>query len=149
MRSMKIANIIVLIIGFVLLGLIGCDTPQSQSQQPTGEPLPADLELAATVQEVLQADKRIDESTTVILNQSVSVGVKVSGFDRFRLKQIRQEVHTRTKELIPPDHHVYVTSDKRLFAELQKIEKRIKDAGGIGSPAIQEEIKKINKDMQG
>lgn len=137
-----------------LLGTMGCSmqgAPAKKNQQQSSnsqEQVQTDPGLAEQAKSTAKAVQGVDESTAVVINQELSVAVKVSGFDRLRLKSIRQEVHSNMKKLAP-DHKVYVTSDKKLFWELEQVEKQIGQPGGQSLTDLQTRVKKINKGMQG
>ncbi|MFZ5631555.1 MAG: YhcN/YlaJ family sporulation lipoprotein [Bacillota bacterium] len=104
--------------------------------------------LADKVKETAKTVKGVEDSTAVVINGEISAAVKVKGFNRLRLKSIREEVHQKITELYK-DYEVHVTSDKKLFTLLQQIEKQIKDQKVKSAADIEQRVKKINKDMQG
>lgn len=137
-----------------LLGTVGCNMqgapakkPQQQSNN-SQEQVQTDPVLAKQAKEAAKSVQGVDESTAVVMNQELSVAVKVTGFDRLRLKSIRQEVHSNMKKLAP-DHKVYVTSDKKLFRDLERVEQQINHPNGKSPTDLQARVKKINKGMQG
>lgn len=150
---MKVKKFLKAILLSVIVSMLlaGCGARDSgpkktQSSAAQNEVL-LDLELAEKVRKSALTVRGVRESAAVVINDEISVAVKVSGFDRLRLNPIRGEVHKKTKEL-GKDYKVHVTSDKKLFTELQKIEGQIKD--GTQSPAdIQKKLKEINENMNG
>jgi len=121
--------------------------PQQQESQGEKQ-INVDPGLAEKVKQAAKTVKGVEDSTAVVINNEISAAVKVSGFDRLRLKSIRQEVHKKIKET-GGDYKVNVTTDKKLFAGLQQIEKQI-SAGQVQSMTeIQKKVDKINKDMRG
>ena len=96
-------------------------------QNPTAKKQPVNLEdivinhkIAAVAKQKAVAVKGVEEATAMAISKELSLAIKVSGFDRFRLQSIREQVHDTVKEL-DPDNNVYVTSDKKLFVRLQQI----------------------------
>lgn len=138
----------------LLLLSAGCAAQDSPSRQPQPEAAQGTTEvrispeLAEKARETAKTVKGVEDSTAVAINHEISVGIKVKGFDRFRLKPIREEVHQKIKEL-NKDYTIQVTSDKKLFAQLQQIERQIKDQKAQSPAELQKRLKKINKDMQG
>lgn len=132
----------------------GCGTQKSPSQKPHHEAGRSETqvrinpELAERIKETAKTVKGVEDSTAVVINDEISTAVKVKGFNRLRLKSIREEVHRKIKET-NKDYKVYVTSDKKLFAQLQQIEKQIKDQKVQSKADLQKRVKKIIKDMQG
>lgn len=141
---------------FLTAGTVGCNAlnaptkkpPSKQQSNSSPKPVLIQPELAASVKEAARAVPGVDESTAVVINNDVSVAVKVTGFDRLRLRNIRQEVHNQA-ENTAPGYNVHVSSDKKIFAELQKIENQINQSQVESPTEIQSKVEKLNKDMQG
>lgn len=105
-----------------------------------------DPDLAEKAKETARTVKGVQDSTAMVINSEISVAVKVGGFDRLRLKQVKSEVHEKIKTF-NKDYNIYVTSDKKLFKQLQQVENQAKGAQEPSLPDIQKQVKKINKDM--
>lgn len=149
-RQMKNRGASLLFIMLFLLSMIGCESHSSSPKQPKiGETIEGDVSLGDTIKEEIDDLKAIDDSVVVVLQRDVSIGLKVTGFSRLRLKTIREEVHDLVKGLLAEDYVVHVTTDKRLFSDLQKMEKELREADGDASIEMQEQLKKIQEDMQG
>lgn len=122
--------------------------PQQKPQTPpTKIQVQISPELAQQVKNIIKAVNEVDESTVVVINKEISAAVKVSGFKRLRLKSIKQEVHSKIKET-NKDYTVRVTTDKKLFKQLQSMEKQINKGQEISLPELKRKFDKINKDMQ-
>lgn len=143
-----------LIVMSLLIFAAGCATQGSPAQKPqqqtnqSAQQIPINNELAETVKQTAKTVKGVEDSTAVVINKDISTAIRVSGFDRLRLKSIKEEVHTKIKDL-NQDYTVHVTSDKKLFVHLQQIEKEIKGEQKKPLQEIQQRVEKINKDMQG
>jgi preprotein translocase subunit YajC len=133
----------------LLLMVTGCalQAPPSKKQQ-TGqqtnqneEDIQVNNELATRAQETAGAIKGVKESTAVAINRDVTVAVKVSGFDRLRLKNIKKEVHNNLKEL-DKDYNIHVTSDKKHYVQLKQIESQL---GGPQDKSMSDLLEKSNK----
>jgi len=61
----------------------------------------------------------------VNIDKELSVAIKVENFNRFRLKSIEKSVKSDLEKTYP-DHKVFVSSDKKMFWELEKIEQGLK-----------------------
>ncbi|MFZ5643898.1 MAG: YhcN/YlaJ family sporulation lipoprotein [Bacillota bacterium] len=141
-------------IAFLLLLTLpaGCGT-QAPAKKPQQEgkgqkQVVFNADLASRVKEIAETVDGVEESTAVVINKEISAAVKVTGFDRLRLKSIREEVHRKISEA-GDEYKVYVTSDKKLFSELRKIESQI-TGGEVKSPAeLESRVKKINNSMRG
>lgn len=144
-----------LILSLLLLTMCGCamqNTPEKKPQQQqdgTQEQVHTDPELAEQVKETASMVESVKDSTAVVVNNNISAAIKVTGFDRLRLKPIRKEVYDKITK-IAPEYEVHVTTDKKLFAEIQKIEMQIKNIPAKKSlTSIKSKVDKINKDMKG
>ncbi|OPX85478.1 MAG: Sporulation lipoprotein YhcN/YlaJ (Spore_YhcN_YlaJ) [Pelotomaculum sp. PtaB.Bin104] len=104
------------------------------------------LELAENAKKTAEAVKGVKESTAVVINNDISTAIKVSGFDRLRLKPIKEEVHNNIKEL-NKDYNVHVTSDKKLYMQLKQIEKQSSELQGESLTDILKKFNQINKNM--
>lgn len=134
----------------ILLLLTGCAGPAKRPQQ---KPLPEkDIKVypqtAEQVKALANGVDGVDESTAVVINNNISAAVKVSRFDRLRLKKIKQRVHSSIKKQFP-EHEIRVTSDKKLFAQLQQIEAQINEGKIKSLSKLEQQVNKINKDMKG
>lgn len=148
-----IVNIIVFSLVLAVLTSCGMQNPslkkpQAEQQLTQDESqIRIDTVLAERAKKTAETVKGVRESTAVVINNEITIAVKASGFDRFRLKPIKAEVHDRVKEH-NKDYNVYVTSDKKLFMQLQQIEQQI--MGGQDKPHtdIKKKVNKINDDMR-
>ena len=146
-------RLIQLTLSFLLIfAMAACQAqPEKKPQeQPKSEKqVRVDLDLAEQAKKVALSVPGVEDATSVVLEQTISTGIKVSGFDRLRLKSIKEEVHQKTKELAQ-DYEVDVTSDKKLFKGIQDIEKDLVQKGQTTAPeAVYKKIEKIDEDMKG
>jgi hypothetical protein len=66
----------------------------------------------------------------------------VTGFDRLRLKAIKNEVHNKIKAMAA-DFNVHVTSDKKHYVQLKQMEEQLNQPGGQDYPGIFKRIEKM------
>lgn len=96
----------------------------------------------------VQQVRGVDEAVVVQIDKDLSVAIKVTNFNRLRLKAIRKEVAQKLKETFA-DENIYVTSDKKLFKDLRELQ----DSGWPTDHAKkckqQKRLKKIEKKMNG
>jgi len=146
----KIVIVVVLALSVVAAGCaMKAPAKNQQQQESQGEKqISVDPVLSEKVKQAAKTVNGVEDSTAVVINNEISAAVKVSGFDRLRLKSIRQEVHKKIKET-GGDCKVNVTTDKKLFAGLRQIEKQISAGQAQSMTAIQKKVDKINKDMRG
>jgi hypothetical protein len=143
--------LISLLVTAVAAGCANPGKPQKKPQQQAGQEeqlIQINPGLAEKVKEKAKTVPGVDESVAVVIDKDISAAVKVSGFDRLRLKSIREEVHGKIMELAP-GYEVHVTSDKKLFSELQKIETQINRKHYVSPSGIKSRVDKINNDMKG
>lgn len=139
---------LVLLLFFLICS--GCGTQIFSNQdkpQKSGEEAKANPQLAAEIQEITQSVKGISESTSVVVDKNISIAIKVKGFQRLRLDSIKKEVHSRVSAKVPKNYQIYLTSDKKLFKELQEIEQKIGKKNGNIPPYQAQKIKTINDEM--
>lgn len=122
--------------------------PQSQQGQGSQEQVQVNPGLAEAVKQEVKTIDGIEESIAVVINQDISVAAKVTGFDRLRLRSIRQEMASKV-ESIAPGYKVHVTTDKKIFAELQKVENQINQSQVKSMTELKSKVKKLNQDMHG
>ena len=120
--------------------------PQAQQQQSLNPKATANTALAGQVEETAKTVASVKDGIAVVIDRDIAVAVKVTGFDRLRLKAIRQEVSDKIKKTAP-DYRIHVTTDKKLFSELRKVEKQIRQ--GEDPALIKQKFDKINEDMHG
>ncbi|WP_059103651.1 YhcN/YlaJ family sporulation lipoprotein [Shouchella shacheensis] len=80
-------------------------------------------------------------------NGNLYMDVHVKQKDRFHLQDIRQRGHDRLKTLYP-DANIHVSTDKKVYKELEDIEEKLK-ANQLDSQGLKKEIDKIEDDMKG
>lgn len=139
------------IIVTVLISMAGCGVTsnkkqmQEQASQDESQ-IQINTELAAKAREAAREVKGVKDSAAVVINKEVSTAIKVTGFDRLRLKPIKREVHDKVKEL-DKGHNVFVTTDKKLFVHMQQLERDIENLQDTSLIDIQKKFNKINRDM--
>lgn len=107
-----------------------------------------DPELSEKVKETAKTVKGVKDSTAVVIGKSISLAVKVTGFDRLRLRSIKQDVYRKVKELAK-EYSVNITADKKIFSQIWQIEKKIREQKVQSPESIKQQMEKINKSMHG
>lgn len=120
--------------------------PQTRQQQSLNKAVPAEVELAGRAGDKARTVDAVKDSTAVVLGKEISVAVRVTGFDRLKLKTIRRNVHEKISQMAP-GYQVHVTTDKKIFSELEKLQSRIQR--GEAPDRLKAELDKINKNMRG
>ncbi|TYO97298.1 YhcN/YlaJ family sporulation lipoprotein [Desulfallas thermosapovorans] len=136
----------------LVTGCVTVETPQRKPQPQTGQvegQAYINNELKEQVEKTAGTVQGVKESTALVMNDQIAVAVKVTGFDRLHLKGIRQDLHSRVKG-IAPEYDVHVTTDKKLFAQLQKLAGEIKNTPQGNLPAqVKDKFNVIIEDMNG
>lgn len=140
---------------FLLACAAGCNMqnppaqkPQSQQSRGSQDQVQVDHVLAEAVKQEVETIDGVEESTAVVINRDISVAARVTGFDRLRLRSIRQEMASKA-ESIAPGYKVHVSTDKKVFAELQKVENQINQSRVKSMSGLKNRVKKLNQDMHG
>ncbi len=143
--------ILCLIIG-IMAGCAVVELPQRKPHAQVGQvsgPPHTHAELSEQVEEVARVVQGVKESTALVMNDQIAVAVKVTGFDRLHLQAIRQNLNNQV-ERIAPGYDVHVTTDKKLFAQLQMLKEQIKNAPQYNIPTqIKDSYNVIIEDMNG
>lgn len=95
---------------------------------------------------ILSMDEVV-EVKGVNVDEDIFIVAKVKQFDRFFLERIRAAAHDKVKKRFP-DAKVHVSTDKKVFLELEKLERKVNN-NEIDKKAIDKEIKRIEKFMKG
>lgn len=149
MRFLLKLNILLLVISLVGCGLNSpAKKPQDQSPNQQIKQVQFDPQLANDIKKQIKTINGVKDYTVVVMNKEISAAIKVTGFHRFRLKSIKEEVHQKIKDM-NKDYTVRVTSDKKLFKELRQIEKQVEASPQKAPPDMPLQLHKINEDMQG
>jgi hypothetical protein len=128
--KVKIFISILIIIGFGS----GCNGNQNQlgnnndisiSQVHSSKPI--DQSVANHAKEKIITKKEISDVKAVNTDKELSMAIKVENFNRFRLKNIEKSVKSDLEKMYP-DHKVFISSDKKMFWELEKIEQRLQNS---------------------
>ncbi|KAF1084056.1 Sporulation lipoprotein YhcN/YlaJ [Sporotomaculum syntrophicum] len=149
----KILKVVILcLIVCIMAGCAVVELPQrkplAQMGQVSGPPY-IHAELSEQVEEVAGDIQGVKDSTALVMNDQIAVAVKVTGFDRLHLKAIRQNLYNQV-ERTAPGYDVHVTTDKKLFAQLQMLKEQIKNAQQYSIPAqIKDSYNVIIEDMNG
>lgn len=107
-----------------------------------------DTGLAQRASETAGSIEGVKECTAVAINRDLTVAVKVSGFNRLRLKSIKNEVHDRVKEL-NGDYNVHITSDKKHCVQLKQIASQLSASQDVALTDILHKVNKIIGEIDG
>ena len=124
-------KIFLLLLTIIGLGS-GCNGNQNQlgdnnkdlsiSQVHTSKPI--NQSVANHAKEKMITKDEISDVKAVNTDKELLAAIKVENFNRFRLKNIEKTVKSDLEKMYP-DHKVFVSADKKMFWELEKIEQRL------------------------
>src|SRR5690606_5728413 len=83
-----------------------------------------DQSIANQAKEKMITNDEITDVMDVNTDKELLVAIKVENFNRFRLKSIEKTVKSDLEKMYP-NHKVVVSTDKKMFWELEKIEQRL------------------------
>ncbi|THG89173.1 hypothetical protein AJ85_19160 [Alkalihalobacillus alcalophilus ATCC 27647 = CGMCC 1.3604] len=136
---------------FVLIILMsGCQNTS------TNEPMPQSLMVNNVTFDQMKANEskkelmkmnEIIDVHAVSFEDKIYVAPKVKQFSRFRLKEIRKEGFDKIKAQYSEDE-IHVSTDKKVYMELEKLEKEMKDKS-LKEKDLKERLKKIEEYMKG
>ncbi|MCM3126085.1 MULTISPECIES: YhcN/YlaJ family sporulation lipoprotein [unclassified Mesobacillus] len=117
----------------VVIGIgTGCHNNQNQldenhkdlniSQVHTNKPI--DQSIANNAKEKIIIKEEISDVKAVNTDKELFTAIKVDNFNRFRLKKIEKEVKSVIEKMYP-NLKVIVSSDKKMFWELEKLEQKL------------------------
>ncbi|HHY20674.1 MAG TPA: hypothetical protein GX525_02080 [Bacilli bacterium] len=139
-----------LIFVFMLVALAGCNGAKSQSEievKPLGNYTAVDQSEAEKAKKHIIQMEEVIEVKAVTLEKDLYLAVKVKHFDRLRLKKIRQNGFRRLEKTFPKKT-IHVSTDKKIFMELDKIEKELRK-NSITKKELEKRLKKLDEDMKG
>ncbi|KMK76149.1 hypothetical protein [Alkalihalobacillus pseudalcaliphilus] len=134
---------------FVLLLLLSAC---SNGDSPTVQSLLVDhkqfeqTEANESKKKLMELDEFIDVHG-VSIEDRIYLSPKVKQLARFRLNGLRKQSFDQIKNLYP-EHEIHVSTDKKVYMELEKLEQRLKD-GKITEEELKKELDKIEKHMKG
>lgn len=144
----------------IVLLLGGCGTASNEQQPNTQSPSVKQIkststtvspETARLARLTAEQDRRVDAATAVAIKDQLSVAVKVSNFNRLRLQDIRRTIHENLSEQFP-SHTIHVTTDRKLFNDLQKLHREVRKSAPVKSSEankFEKKLKTINENMKG
>lgn len=137
-----------ILIAFVLL--IGCNEVEKESEV---KPLQLGMNAIVDQSEADHAKKLVlamDEVVAVKgvkVNDDFYIAPQVKHFARLKLDKIRKESFNKIKKEYP-DANIHVSTDKKIFMELEKIENKLREKK-ISKENLEKKLKKLEEDMKG
>ena len=146
-------KIFLLILTIIGLGS-GCNENQNQSgdnnkdlsisQVHTSKPI--DQSVANHAKEKMITKDEISDVKAVNTDKELLVAIKVENFNRFRLKKIEKTVKSDLEKMYP-NHKVFVSADKKMFLELEKLEQKL-EKNNTNMKDLKKDLKKLKSLMK-
>ncbi|WP_227936113.1 YhcN/YlaJ family sporulation lipoprotein [Alkalihalobacillus deserti] len=104
-------------------------------------------EQADEAKKIILSMEEVIEVKGVSADNNIYMAPKVKHFDRFRLKEIRKYSHDHVKKRYP-DATVHVSTDQKIFMELEKLEQELKKRT-ISEKRLKQRLNKLDEMMKG
>ncbi|WP_332697371.1 hypothetical protein [Halalkalibacter lacteus] len=106
-----------------------------------------DQEYADEAKKIILSMEEVVEIKGVSQKTDIYLAPRVKHFDRFRLKEIRKYGYDSVKKRYP-DATVHVSTDQKIFMELEKLEQELKNKT-ISEERMEKKLKKLDEMMKG
>ncbi len=140
-----------LIKGLLLIGLLtGCQSFNAQGDikpMTLADNVIINQNLADEAKQIVLSMEEVVEVKGVNESKKIYLAPKVKHFDRLHLKDIRKRGHDAVKKRYP-DASIHLSTDQKIFMELDKLEKKLKRKQ-ISEKQLKEELKKLEEMMKG
>ena len=133
----------------LIILLMGCQANNDQdvrSLQLEGHAV-IDQHQSDRAKKIVSSMKEVIEVKGVNVEKDIYLAPNVKHFQRLRLQKIRKQGHDAVKKQFP-DANVHLSTDKKIFMELDKIEQELKNKQ-ISEKRLKEKLKKIEEMMKG
>jgi hypothetical protein len=143
-----------MIILCISLAFTGCNQPSNQKMKSQAasecKSIPirdfaAEKKAKSTTEQV----NGVDKAVAVMIDKELNVALEVTNFNRLRLEPIKKEVTQKLKTSFPKAN-IHVTTDSKLYDELQKLNEKpwtIKDKNA--GCKQKDKLKQIEQQMGG
>ncbi|HZH62941.1 MAG TPA: YhcN/YlaJ family sporulation lipoprotein [Metabacillus sp.] len=101
-----------------------------------------DVNTSADVEKLLMDEKEVHNAIAVSTDKKILIAVVINQMERFRI----EEIEKRLKKMIEdeyPKHDVDLSTDKKIFLELEKLKRKINEQEDMSEKKIKKELKRI------
>lgn len=148
-KGVNIVKRIIMLVLFLIL-LSGCQMLGAQEDvrpMQLAQNAVLDQEQADEAKKIILSMEEVVEVKGVSENENIYLAPNVKHFDRFRLKEIRKYAHEHVKKRFP-DATIHVSTDQKIFMELERLEKELKNRS-ISEERLKKELRKLDEMMRG
>lgn len=100
-----------------------------------------DLNTSAQVEKLLKNEKEVKNAKAVNTDKKILIAVEINQMERFRLEDIEKRLIKMIEDEYP-NHDVDLSTDKKIFLELEKLKKKITEKD-MNEKKIDKELKRI------
>lgn len=134
---------------FISLFLVGCTIAGQEEVRPlyVGSTKIIDQTKADNAKQIVLSMNEVIAVTGATYEEDIFLAAKVKQFDRLFLDRIRKDAFDKIKKRYP-EAKVHVSTDKKVFLELEKLEIEIYE-GNVEKTEIEKRWKRIEDFMKG
>lgn len=100
-----------------------------------------DVNTSADVENLLMEEKEVHKAIAVSTDKKILIAVEINQMERFRLEDIEKRLKKRIEDQYPK-HDVDLSTDKKIFLELEKLKTKMNE-NNLSKKKIKEELKRI------
>jgi UDP-galactopyranose mutase len=148
LKWIKYVLLVVLLSGMISgCGANGDDKQKSEiNLTKIGTNITDDQRTAKDAKQYVKKRKEITEVKAVNNESQLMLAFNVKAFDRFQLDKIEKNLKSDLEKRYP-NYKVETSTDKKIFMELEELEKRLKDRS-INKKSLESELNKLSKLMK-
>lgn len=148
---MKMYSLFILTFFTLACILSGCGQMNLQQQEQTplfvGQEAIIDQTQADNAKKIVLSMDEVIEVRGVSNQDKIYIAPTVKHFDRLHLEGIRKDGFERVKKRYP-NSTIFLSTDKKIFMELEKLERQLKEKS-ISKEQLDKRLIKLEEDMKG
>jgi hypothetical protein len=99
------------------------------------------LNMTDQVEQLLNKQKQVSDVKVVNSDKELFIAAEIKHMDRFRIKEIEKKLKKLTEDNYP-NHNVTLSTDMKIFLELDELEKKVNEKN-MSKKKIEKELKRI------
>ena len=144
---MKHRIIMILYIVIILMISSGCNMTNTNNEKNNlnitnvSSQDTKNLSMTDQVKQLLNKQKEVDNVKVVNSDKELFIAAEIKQMDRFRIKEIEKQLKKLTEDNYP-NHNVTLSTDMKIFLELDELEKKVNEKN-MSKKKIEKELKRI------
>ncbi|WP_196305251.1 YhcN/YlaJ family sporulation lipoprotein [Metabacillus sediminilitoris] len=144
---MKHRNISVLHIVIILMIATGCNMANNNNEKNNLNIKNVShldmnhVNMESEIEKLLDKEKEVSDVKVFDTDKEIFIAAEIKQMDRFRIKEIEKKLNNLIKDKYP-NHNVTLSTDKKIFLELDKLEQKAKNTN-MNNKDLEKEIKRI------